>query len=262
LRIYKNLYECVSETERNLWEMGIEVPLKTMQNKVVEGDPKLGMTKELMGVTFQILEPLQEIEKAYLHIFKESHPAIINLDWVDAEFKERISEIPINPGEAWKIRRDIWEEFLIEDEFDKPNKYFDYTYSERYSACNQLQRIIEYLKKDRNSRRAILNMFIGPDFTVEQDDSGSFPGDLVGLEKRRRVPCSVTYSWLYRNEKLNIFYHMRSSDFYTHFVNDMQLTALLNQYVSKQIGVEPGILTVYINSLHAYYKDLEERKIF
>src|SRR5690606_21771471 len=257
MRIYKTLYDCVSETERNLWEMGIEVPLKTMQNKVVEGDPKLGMTKELMGVTFQILEPFKDLEKAYQLIFKDKEKISQHLKWADKEFEERISSKLINPGEAWKIRRETWEPFIVE----KNGTFgFEYTYNERLNWDNQLQRIINYLKTDLNSRRAVINIYMNPVNFL--DDDKILDGDLIGPEQRRRVPCSVTYSWLYRNGKLNIFYHMRSSDFYTHFINDMYLTASLNAYVAEQLNVPSGILTVYINSLHAYAHDLEERKIF
>jgi thymidylate synthase len=55
---------------------------------------------------------------------------------------------------------------------------------------------------------------------------------------------------------------MRSSDFYEHFLNDMVLASWLNRWMAKQLEVKPGALVVYINSLHAYKINLDERKIF
>ena len=55
---------------------------------------------------------------------------------------------------------------------------------------------------------------------------------------------------------------MRSCDFYEHFLNDMHLAAKLNAYVANRVKVTPGKLVVFINSLHAYKRDLDERGIF
>ena len=47
MRIYSNPYELMSETARNIWEMGTEVKPKTYQNKVIEGKDEF-ITKELI----------------------------------------------------------------------------------------------------------------------------------------------------------------------------------------------------------------------
>lgn len=252
MRIFSNLYEMAKEVQRDLHEMGIRVELKTFQNKNIEFDDSRRITKELQGYTFKILHPLQPepLDKAYRLVYGEN--AQTHLNWALQEFIERIT-IPeavfltknacINPGEAWKIRKDTWLPFL-----DDEGK-FEYTYNERFMFQNQLYRVIEHLKKDINSRRAVISIW-----QTEED--------LIGLEKLRRVPCSVTYSFLYREGKLGIFYHMRSSDFYEHFLNDMYLASKMNEFVASLLDVRAGETTAYINSLHAYKKNLDERGIF
>ena len=74
------------------------------------------------------------------------------------------------------------------------------------------------------------------------------------------IPCSMYYDFLIRQngkgEKvLHICYHQRSSDFVTHFGNDVYLAWKLMEYVAKEVGVKPGYLYHTIDSLHAYKKD-------
>lgn len=246
MRVYQNIYECVSETERELWEMGKIVELKTMQNKIVENDPLLGKTKEIIGYTFQILKLPTNKDVYNAFQFLKYSPEEIEecINWSNLEIQERLNEHSLNPGIAWEKRKKLWENLMNSE------GRFDYTYSERINHGHQLKRIIEYMKKDINTRRAVINIH------------NNVLGDLEGVEQNKRIPCSVTYSFLHRDGKLNLFYHMRSSDFYTHFINDMILAQDFMITVAEKLNVEGGILTVYINSLHAYYVDLKKRNIF
>lgn len=248
MRIYQNLYEATKETQRDLHEMGTIVRLKTFQNIDVSDNELRSVTKEITGHTFRIEDPYDDVKitDAYHLLFQDSVKINRLKDWVFYEFQERINPFGmVNPGEAWKIREEIWKD-LFSKELDGK---FDYTYNERFFILDQLPRIIEALRKDINSRRCVLQVY-------------QWDKDIEGIEKMRRVPCSVDYSWLFRDGKLNIFYHMRSCDFYEHFLNDMVLAGKLNRFIANQLEVGEGALIVYINSLHAYKKDLEERKIF
>lgn len=234
MRIYTNCYELMSETGRNLWEMGLIVKPKTYQNKDIENNPEFE-TKELICEQY-CLTSLKDEE----YLFKYSN----SKDWADAEFKERITP-DVNPGEAWELRKDIWEPFLV-------NGYFDYTYSERFTYA--LNRLILLLKKDPDTRRAVLPVFNGSNY-----DDTNYYYDFV------RIPCSMYYDFLIREneigeKQLNICYHQRSSDFITHFGNDVYLAYRLMQYVAAQIGVKPGYLIHTIDSLHVYRKDWQKLK--
>lgn len=257
MRIFQNLYECVKETQRDLHEMGLTVELKTFQNKDVSNDAQRNTTKEIIGYTFKVLDPFNEeaLLKAYSLIFENSGESVSDIrHWVDEEFKERVSAKFINPGDAWKSRKELWEPLLNQ------KLEFDYTYHQRLNYQAQLVLIIEHLRRDKHSRRAVINIYLGPD----QKD---FSGDHWGLFDLLRVPCSVTYSFLIRNDKLEIFYHLRSSDFYAHFINDLVLTSMLQKFVVDRLKstypeLIPGDLVVYINSLHAYKIDLDKRVIY
>ena len=230
MRIYSNSFELMSETGRELNSYGQLVKPKTYQNKVIEGNEDF-YTKELICQQYCLTSLGDPV---WLFVFSHSK------EWADAEFKERIDTSGIiNPGKAWELRKDLWEQFLV-------NGKFDYTYNERMVI---LPYTIQLLKSDSDTRKAVLPIFNGNG----EDDTLYYPGN-------KRIPCSMYYDFLIRQngkgEKvLHICYHQRSSDFVTHFGNDVYLAWRLMEYVAKEVGVKPGYLYHTIDSLHAYKKD-------
>lgn len=235
MRIYSSSYELMSEMGRELNSYGQTVKPKTYQNKNIEGNEDF-VTKEIICQQY-CLTSLQD--PTWLFFYSRSR------EWADAEFQERIdtSDI-INPGKAWELRKDLWEQFLV-------NGKFDYTYNER--IIHVIKPLIRLLKDDNDTRKAVLPIF---------------NGDMDGLDtdwydSSRRIPCSMYYDFLIReNSKgekvLHICYHQRSSDFVTHFGNDVYLAWRLMEYVAKEVGVKPGYLYHTIDSLHTYQKDWDK----
>jgi thymidylate synthase len=70
------------------------------------------------------------------------------------------------------------------------------------------------------------------------------------------------YNFRERNGKVDIIYHMRSSDYYEHFRNDIALAYLLLKYIATLSGKEVGSLYMTIDSLHAYKKDWGKLEIY
>ena len=230
MRIYSNSFELMSETGRELNSYGQLVKPKTYQNKVIEGNEDF-YTKELICQQYCLTSLGDPV---WLFVFSHSK------EWADAEFQERIDISDItNPGKAWELRKDLWEQFLV-------NGKFDYTYNERMVI---LPYTIQLLKSDSDTRKAVLPIFNGNG----EDDTLYYHGN-------KRIPCSMYYDFLIRQngkgEKvLHICYHQRSSDFIIHFGNDVYLAWRLMRYVAKEVGVKPGYLYHTIDSLHAYKKD-------
>lgn len=235
MRIYSSSYELMSEMGRELNSYGQTVKPKTYQNKNIEGNEDF-VTKEIICQQY-CLTSLQD--PTWLFFYSRSR------EWADAEFQERIdtSDI-INPGKAWELRKDLWEQFLV-------NGKFDYTYNER--IIHVIKPLIRLLKDDNDTRKAVLPIF-----------SGNMDGlDTDWYDGSRRIPCSMYYDFLIRQngkgEKvLHICYHQRSSDFVTHFGNDVYLAWRLMEYVAKEVGVKPGYLYHTIDSLHTYQKDWDK----
>lgn len=237
MRIYTTCKEAVKETERDLWEMGIEVHTYSMQDKIIEGD-KSFFTKELSPYTFQITKSTQDTDEFVKYLHPEEYEKLLR--WCGSEFIERIASEFKNPGTAWIIRRDIWKEYIHEH-------HFAYTYNDRIRF--QLERIIEELINKPGTRQAIIEVH-------------NNIRDIDKLGGIGRIPCSMHYQMLIRNNKLDMIYIMRSSDLLTHFANDNWLAIALQKYIAANINVEPGRYTFFTGSLHAYYKDMEKRGIF
>lgn len=227
MRIYKSCKEAASETKRELKEMGVEVKLESMQDKIIKDDPDY-YTNELIGYSFMILNTgdKEELPKSF---GKESE-----LDWAEADFQERISCTRANPGEAYKLRG-VWEEFIHDGKFS-------YSYPERIGA--QVEKVIACLEEHPSSRNAIISMW---DPTIDVDRIGG----------KMRVPCTMYWQILIRDGKVNMIYNIRSNDLMTHWCWDVYLAIKLQEYIAEKLNREVGWFIQQVGSLHAYHKDLK-----
>lgn len=233
MRIFNNFNEAFSEIKRDLAEMGIDVHTKTMQNKNIEKDDNYS-TKELQFYSYRVIEPHKDMDT-----LKDNLP---NFEWAVSEWAERklgIEGNPVNPGTAYKLRSDVWNEFLNE------KGKFDYNYSERFAFNFQVQKVIEALKRDNLSRQAYITVWFPQDT------------DYLGTAVSR-VPCSLSYLFQYRQGKLNMEYSMRSCDFGTHFKNDVFEALMLMAYVADRTNLQLGDFIHHIASFHIYQKDIKD----
>lgn len=223
MRIYRNCEHAASETKRELAEMGVDVQVETMQDKYVADNPEY-LTKELIAYSYAIRD-VKDKDKLLEAFEKEEGKA-----WAEAEFKDRVSGLKLNPGNAWEIRKDVWEEFLHDGKFS-------YTYSERFA--DQVEKVINTLKENRTCRNGIIAMW----------DPGI---DIERIGGKQRVPCTMYYQPLIRNGRLNMIYNIRSNDLYEHWAYDVWLAIALQEYIAEKVGVEVGTFYQFIGSLHSY----------
>lgn len=231
MRIYKNWNDTWSEVLRDLKENSVEVHPQTMQDKEVAKDDDY-LTKEIIGYSYRLIGTRSSDVQDWM---REND---YNADWVDAEFRERRSHVHVNPGEAYKMRGDIWGEFLHRGKFA-------YAYNERLNPGLDL--VIEELKRNPDSRQCFIPIF-------HPDDMFHFGGI--------RVPCSLGYYFKKRGDELIMWYMMRSCDIFTHFPYDVALALKAQEYVAAEIEVHPGWFQHSFGSLHAYQKDYRGRGIF
>lgn len=244
MRMYMDFTECREEIKRDLAEMGHIVKPKSYQNKVVEGDPNFE-TKELRNYVYTIIQPqLSEVNK------------YANQPWCDDEAKERFCGERLNPGEAYKHRKELWEEFMVDGKQD-------YTYPERFNPeviafegyepytydVDQLHEIAVELADNPDSRQCYLSIWE--------------PADIQYIGGKKRVPCTLGYLFQVRDNELHITYMQRSCDFIEHYSNDVYLAIATAHELARRIEKEGGpqysvgTFTHFIGSMHIYKKDIK-----
>jgi thymidylate synthase len=220
MRIYRNFKETFNEIARDLKEMGIRVKTKSVQD--IQSEEGFN-TFELQNYQYLVTDPkLEDIP-------------VKDVEWREAEFLERISPKYLNPGKAWELRKEYWLPFLH-------HGVFSYTYNETMAWWIEL--VVNELKRDLNTRRAFIPIF-------------SDGRDSYNLEENQRVPCSIGYFFYFRQGTLNITYLQRSSDFITHFSNDVWLAVKLLRHICPALVVFPGTFSHWLGSLHVFKKDVE-----
>lgn len=245
-RIFKDCLEMVQEMDRELKVSGITVPVKHYQNKELFGENQ--NTKELIGVNFIISKPSLKKKEMLEFLFKDEADNIEK--YCEQELLDRVNREGLNPGNSYKIRLDLWQSLMSKKDGEK----FDYTYSERINFHNQLDNAIASLKDDEHSRRAMVMIFKPED----TDESMGFA---------TRIPCSISYQFVIRNNKLMVIYYIRSNDYFKHFAIDIWLANAMQEYIVEQLKetypkLKVGSLNYYCGSFHAYNEDLSNWVIY
>lgn len=237
MRIFTCALEMIKEVERDLFEMGTQYQSSTVQDQTVIDDPNF-RTMELCGYGYT----LTNLDPANLWSMIQ-YSDKVNETWLNNEIEERLHGLagqPLNPGVAWIYNAEFWQKFIR-------NNVFSYSYAERFQA--QLPYIIRELQNKPHTRQAIMTMY-------------DRHQDMLHWGGRDRVPCSISYQFLLREDKLVLIYNQRSCDFVKFFPSDVWLTVNLLLHVAKAIGKEPGQFIHFLGSLHAFAGDLKDKDIF
>jgi len=233
MRIFSDLIEATDEAEREVLEMGLDLDTYSYQDKIVAGNEEF-KTKELMGYGFRV----QDIGLGSRRALIQKH--YLSYNWIKDEFAERISNLGTNPGSAYLHRADVWSEFLT-------NGKFHYTYSERIN--DQMELVINELRIHPNSRQAIIQMYRND---IDKNNWGG----------KGRIPCSMHYQFLIRQDKVHVIYTMRSSDLYAHFLYDIILASMKANHIAESLKKNLGSGIFNFGSLHGFYRDLKAKGVF
>jgi thymidylate synthase (methanogen type) len=104
---------------------------------------------------------------------------------------------------------------------------------------NQIDKVIELLKKEKYSRRAIISLW-----DYEQDILSQHP------------PCACTIQFLYRNNRLNTLAYFRSNDAWMSLLPDMIVMRDLTKIIADKLSIKIGTYIHYAASLHLYEPDV------
>ncbi len=110
---------------------------------------------------------------------------------------------------------------------------------------NQYERLIDELKKNPDSRRAIL-IYTRPSIWVDFDEGG-----------RSDFICTNACQYLIRDDKLVSIVNMRSNDAIYGFKNDAAWQMYIQDKIADELDVETGDLIWNAGSLHVYERHFE-----
>jgi hypothetical protein len=193
-----------------------------------------------------------------------------NLPWAEDHFQERVGGEPTNPGEQYMN----WPWYAGGVEDHKQTGKFSHTYMERMwpayagdiepAACNgprigiryqygDLNDLIQLLRREPATRQAYLPIW--------------FPEDLhASAVELERVPCTLGYHLMLRDDRLHCFYPMRSVDARRYLVDDIYMAGRLVQWVIQEVKkvsyywesteILPGDLHFFASSIHVFEGDV------
>ena len=137
----------------------------------------------------------------------------------------------------------VWEKYSEDGE--TVNSAYGYQMFGNHPAVgfDQMKWVEDELKRDSNSRRAVVNINLPPHKTEKLD-----------------VPCTIALQYLLRNGKLIAITYMRSNDLYFGFRNDVYCFTEMQKIMAKKLGVEAGMYFHIVGSLHIYEPQMQKVK--
>jgi thymidylate synthase len=177
-------------------------------------------TKALFNIGFEISNPLDNN---------------INTDFRKWSFKYAQREwnwyLSENPS-ALEISEfaPIWKNMMDE----KGNVNSNYGF--QWSRNNQLKKVINILKKNKETRKAVISIYDGKEIHKYLKDT----------------PCTYGIQFTIINEKLNMTVLMRSNDLWYGFCNDQYCFSKLQEFVSNELNLKIGNYYHFAQNLHLY----------
>jgi thymidylate synthase len=128
----------------------------------------------------------------------------------------------------------IWKQMVVKNTNNEVNSNYGFFWNKN----NQLEKIIDELKKNKYTRRAIIVHY-----------------DLNELDRYKYdTPCNVVLNFYIDNNNLNLTVFARSIDLVYGLCNDFYTFSNLLELISTEINIKQGSMHWFITNLHIYEK--------
>jgi thymidylate synthase len=111
---------------------------------------------------------------------------------------------------------------------------------------NQFGNVTELLRRKRDSRQAVIQLFDAHDI----------------VEEHRDTPCTCTLQFMIRSGRLHMFTSMRSNDAFLGLPHDVFCFTMLQEVMARTLLVEIGTYKHAVGSLHLYDKNIHAAQQF
>ena len=117
-------------------------------------------------------------------------------------------------------------------------------YGYQWNRNDQLNKVIELLRKDNTTRRASLSLYDGKEIDLYEKDT----------------ICTYAINFYIRDNELSMQVMMRSNDLVYGFCNDQYCFSKLQMYVADKLGLKLGNYFHYVCNLHIYERHYNMKK--
>jgi thymidylate synthase len=191
---------------------------------ILEGTP-FGDTKALFNIGFYINDPQERRITNTERKWSE--------EYAEAEWKWYLSGSPSvkRLGEIYGKVPAIWDRMAT-----GPSRLVNSNYGYQWKRANQLNNVIEMLKKNPETRQAAISIYDAKEMSKYSKDT----------------PCTYAVQFTILNNKLDMSVVMRSNDLWYGFCNDQYQFSKLQEIVAEKIGREIGTYYHFAHNLHLY----------
>ena len=216
--------------------------------KIFEGDSIKSVYKDLIDTLLsqdEMIGNTKEINNCCLIVH---NPSTKNICFPYRDFSDNYLEAELkwywsgtNSCEEIGKHAKMW--LSLSDDGKTNNSAYGYIAFKKYDY-NQVEQIIKLLKKDKNSRRAILNISDPTLNKIETHD----------------LQCTIAIQFLVRNNALEETVYMRSNDVFFGLPYDYVFFIQLGEYIANSLNIPFSQYIHNATSMHMYEKDFEKFK--
>ena len=213
----------------NFTDCYISLIREVMHSPAYESAPRDQKIREILAASFTIEDPRARIPYVFGRKFSVSY-MVAELVWY-LSGDDKTSWISNYSG--------FWRD--ISDDGTTANSAYGARLFRNHDKIaqgrfNQLDYVLEELRRDPDSRRAVMHLRV-------PDDS---------IDARLDVPCTLALQFFIRDDKLHQIAIMRSSDLIFGIAYDIPAFTFFQEMIANELGVGLGSYTHMSNSLHIY----------
>ena len=195
-----------------------------IHDKILQEGIEFGDTKALFNVGFYITNPTDR-----KIVNKERK---WNEEYAEAEWQWYLSGDPNTKalGEIYGKVPEIWK--LMEDSRGNVNS----NYGWQWKRNDQINCVINMLKEYPETRQAAISIYDCKEWDSYEYDT----------------PCTYAIQFTIIHGKLDMCVTMRSNDLWYGFCNDQYCFSKLQEMVSNELNIEPGVYYHFAHNMHLY----------
>ncbi|MGL4392483.1 MAG: thymidylate synthase [Fusobacteriaceae bacterium] len=220
--IYKKIVETINE--HGVWSEG------NVRTKYADGSP--AHYKSFIGYQFRLDNSKDEAHLLTTRFCPTKDP-IRELYWIWILQSNNVDELN-------KLGCKFWDEWKKDD--GTIGSAYGYQIAKKtFGEKSQLHYIINELKKNKNSRRIMTEIWIPEE-----------------LDKMALTPCVHLTQWSVINNKLYLEVRQRSCDVALGLVANVYQYSVLHKLVAKECGLETAYIIWNIHNMHIYDRHMEK----